>query len=243
MNRIDVHCHLLPGVDDGCPTLEESLACARVLVQNGYTHCFCTPHAWPNLPEVTRAGVLRRTIALQGELEKASIPLTVIPGSELSLRSEASQAELEDLIEHGLDSGYLLFDIWTERLPDWFERAIGRIQSLGLQPVLAHPERMRAVQDQPELHKVFTDLGVLLQGNLQSFSDAPSTHTRRVADKYLTEGRYFVLGSDTHNVAGMASRMSGLQRAIERVGRETIDRLTITQPQVLLPQMLRATPV
>lgn len=239
MNRIDVHCHLLPGIDDGCPDLNESLECARILVQNGYTHCFCTPHAWPNLPEVTRAGVLKRVIALQGELDAANISLTLIPGCELSLRSEAVEAQLDDLVEHGLDSGYLLFDIWTEKLPEWFEPAIRRIQSLGLQPVLAHPERMRAVQDNPQLCEVFADLGVLLQGNLQSFSDAPSTHTRRVAEKYLVENRYFVLGSDTHNVAGLSSRMSGLQNAIDRVGREKIDRLTITQPRAMLPEMMR----
>lgn len=240
MNRIDVHCHLLPGIDDGCATLAESLECARVLTQNGYTHCICTPHAWPNLPEVTRAGVLRRTIALQGDLDSAGIGLTVVPGSELSLRAESVAAELDELIEHGLDSGYLLFDIWTDRLPEWFEPAIRRIQSLGLQPILAHPERMRAVQDKPTLHEVFTDLGILLQGNLQSFSDAPSTHTRRIADKFLVENRYFVLGSDTHNAAGLVSRMNGLRNAIDRVGHEMIDRLTITQPKVLLPQMLRA---
>ena len=52
--RIDVHSHLLPGLDDGCVSLDESLACARRLVAEGYTHSFCTPHIWPNLPAAGR---------------------------------------------------------------------------------------------------------------------------------------------------------------------------------------------
>ena len=57
--RIDVHSHLLPGVDDGCPSLEESIRCARELLRHGYTHSFCTPHFWPGLSNTVESVTLR----------------------------------------------------------------------------------------------------------------------------------------------------------------------------------------
>ncbi len=71
VGRIDVHSHLLPGIDDGCKTVEESIGCARVLVANGYTHAFCTPHIWHKYVGISRESVPRMCAILLGELEKA----------------------------------------------------------------------------------------------------------------------------------------------------------------------------
>ena len=92
----------------------------------------------------------------------------------------------------------------------------------------------RAVQDQPELAQEFADAGLLLQGNLQCFGDPPHTHTRRLADQFLKEGRYFVLGSDTHNLAGLQIRLDGLKNAIKLVGGKEVWRLTRENPQLLI---------
>jgi protein-tyrosine phosphatase len=59
--RIDVHAHLIPGVDDGCADVRESIECGRMLVGAGYTHAFCTPHIWPNLPGNNVEEIARRT--------------------------------------------------------------------------------------------------------------------------------------------------------------------------------------
>ena len=73
--------------------------------------------------------------------------------------------------------------------------------------ILAHPERMAAVQNDPKLVDYFSDLGMLLQGNLQCFADPIGAPTRRVAEKLLAEGRYFLLGSDLHNLASLRMRL------------------------------------
>src|SRR5690349_17751445 len=95
--RIDVHSHLLPGVDDGCATLDESLACARKLVEAGYTHAFCTPHIWPNLPQNTVAEISKRTARLQQAFDEAQVPLKLFPGGELNLRPEITDTPPEEL--------------------------------------------------------------------------------------------------------------------------------------------------
>lgn len=235
MGRIDVHSHLLPGVDDGCASLEESIECARMLVAAGYSHAFCTPHAWPNLPNQTRQVVPMRTTELQSALITAGVPLLLFPGCELNLHPKVMETPESNIISLGLASRFILVDMWADRLPEWFAPAIQWLQNMGLTVILAHPERMRAVQDQPGLADVFSDMGIMLQGNLQCFGDRPDAHTRIVAEQYLREGRYFVLGSDCHNVKGLNHRLDGLRNAIALAGDEVIDRLTKQNPLQLLP--------
>jgi protein-tyrosine phosphatase len=233
--RIDVHSHLIPGVDDGCTTIGESIACARELVAAGYTHAFCTPHVWPSYANVTRGNVRTWTRALQDALDEAGVALKVLPGGELNLHEGVRSLTDEYLLTYAMAERYLLADIWAAELPAFFEPTVRWLQSRGYTVILAHPERMRAVQDNPMLADYFADLGMLLQGNLQCFGDPPDAHTRRVAEQYLAEGRYFMLGSDTHNPQSMAIRMDGLRNAITLAGGQVIDRLTIENPAKLLP--------
>lgn len=235
LGRIDVHSHLLPGIDDGCPNLEESLACARRMVEAGYTHSFCTPHIWPNLPQNTVEGIAGGVADLQRELEAAEIPLKLYPGGELNLRADLVHLAPEQIPTYGMARRYCIFDIWVDRLPAFFWKTVEWLQSKELKVILAHPERMRAVQDEPALCDEFIDRGLLLQGNLQCLGDPPRTRTRQIAEALLAEGRYFMLGSDLHNLAGLPIRLSGLARAIESVGEAATWRLTRDNPKQLLP--------
>jgi protein-tyrosine phosphatase len=237
MGRIDVHSHLLPGVDDGCPNLEESLACARMLVAAGYSHCFCTPHVWPNLPNQTTEIVPRKTRELQEALVVAGVPLRLLPGSELNLHPKVMETPATQIIPFALAGRFILVDMWADQLPDWFSPTIQWLKGMGLTVILAHPERMRAVQDRPELADTFAEMGILLQGNLQCFADRPDAHTRIVAERYLREDRYFLLGSDTHNAKGLEHRLQGLANAIRLGGEERVDKLTRQNPRTLLPEV------
>jgi protein-tyrosine phosphatase len=234
--RIDVHSHLLPGVDDGCPTLEESIECARMLVGAGYSHCFCTPHVWPSLPHQSRQTLPQWTADLQSALETAGVPLSLLPGGELNLGPATMTLPPDRIISLALADRYILVDMWADKLPDWFVPTILWLQKRNLTVILAHPERMRAVQDQPQLSEQLTDMGVLLQGNLQCFADRPDSFTRRTAELFLTGGRYFVLGTDCHNIKGLEHRLVGLKNAIAAAGEEVVDRLTRENPRQLIPQ-------
>lgn len=234
--RIDVHSHLLPGIDDGCKTVEESIACARVLVHNGYTHACCTPHIWQKYLGVSRATVPRWCAMLQAELDAAQIPLKLIPGGEVNLYLGVDRTPADDIVPLGLGR-YVLVDMWAQTIPDFFEPAIRWLQrDLDLAVILAHPERMRAVQDDPNLVEYFRSLDILLQGNLQCFSDKPDAHTRICVEKFLLDGSYFLLGSDTHNPETIDLRMRGLERAIELAGESLIDQLTFENPKKVMAE-------
>ena len=234
--RIDVHAHLLPGIDDGCATLEESIACCRMLASAGYAHAFCTPHIWPNYPENDIAGIARRTAELQTHLTQAGVKLQLHPGGELNLRPESFNTPDEEIVTYALNGKFVLADFWAETLPDFFEPLVRRYQSLGLKVVLAHPERVRAVQLDPPIIEKFLEMDLLLQGNLQCFSDPINSLNRRTVERFLLEERYFLLGSDTHNPQTLPMRLGGLSRAIEMVGLEAVGQLTITNPRHLLPK-------
>jgi protein-tyrosine phosphatase len=235
--RIDVHSHLLPAVDDGCQTVEDSLACARMLVEAGYTHSFCTPHIWPNLPNNIGPVIAENVARLQRTLDEHHIPLRLFPGGELNMTDATASLEFEEVMTYGRHQTHMLIDLWAEKLPPFFEPAVRHLQSLGLKVILAHPERMRAVQDDPAVADYFAEIGLLLQCNLQCLGDPPHASTRQVAEQYLSEDRYFMLGSDLHNSVSMPLRLKGLKRAIEAVGEEKVWELTRDNPKQLLPRM------
>ena len=236
IGRIDVHSHLLPGIDDGCSSLEDSLACARLMVEAGYTHVFCTPHIWPNLPDNRPANIVARTLELQGSLDRAGIPLKLLFGGELNLRADLATTPIDQIPTYGMAGKYCLFDIWVDRLPSFFWPTVEWLQAQNLTVVLAHPERMRAVQEEPGLADAFIEAGLLLQGNLQCFADQPYAPTRRTAELFLKHDLYFMLGSDLHNLASLPIRMRGLERVREAAGEQKVWELTRDHPRKLLPE-------
>src|SRR5687768_8651502 len=155
IGRIDVHTHLLPGLDDGCQSYEQSLTCARMLVDAGYTHAFCTPHVWPTLPHNTVVQIQAKVAELQQQLRAALIPLIVLPGGEINLIwgwPGLQNATLGEVVTFAMQGSHALFDFWADSTAEChakLEMAITYLSSLGLQLILAHPERVAALQADP----------------------------------------------------------------------------------------------
>src|SRR5262245_1928912 len=125
--RIDVHTHLLPGVDDGCPGFEDSLECARTLVAAGYTHAFCTPHIWPTLPKNTIENVKQWTSELQARIDNAGILLKLAPGGEINLLwgwPAMEKLSRDEIVTYAFAGKYVLFDFWADEMPPCFEPAM-----------------------------------------------------------------------------------------------------------------------
>jgi protein-tyrosine phosphatase len=236
--RIDVHAHLLPGIDDGCATVDEALQCARTLVSAGYTHAFCTPHIWPSFPRNTIDNVRRWTADLQAKIDGAGIPLMLAPGGEINLMSVwPAMLELprEQIVTYAFASRYVLFDFWAEQLPLFFEQAVQHLRSLGLTPIMAHPERLIALnRGGDQMIDRVQELGVLLQMNTWCVTSTSSEPIREAAQRWLRDGRYFLMGTDTHNPRDMKSRIEGINVAERLVGRDVVDQLTRLNPLKLL---------
>jgi protein-tyrosine phosphatase len=238
--RVDVHTHLLPGVDDGCETVEESIACARVLVEAGYTHAYCTPHVWSSLPHNNPQEIAARAARLQEALEGAAVPLTVIAGGEYNLLSAwpaIRETAPEDVVTYGLLGRFVLFDFWADS-PDLvrerIEPAARHLRDRGFELVLAHPERIEALQRDESALDRLTELGIQLQLNSWCLAEPQGDRRRDMAERLLKQGRYFLIGTDLHRPQGMAARMAGLAVAENLVGAEAIQRLTVENPRELM---------
>ncbi|MFN4244190.1 MAG: CpsB/CapC family capsule biosynthesis tyrosine phosphatase [Tepidisphaerales bacterium] len=236
LDLIEIHAHLLPGIDDGCANLAESLAVARHCVSLGYRHLVCTPHIWTDLPGNTRPAIERHVADLQLTLNRAGIPLTLYPGGEVNLHRGLLDTDPATLPTFASLGTHLLVDAWLWSWPDWLTPVLKHLQTGGRTVILAHPERLGLLQDDLDLVRRFLDLGVLLQGNLYCFADPPHEPTRQLADRYLDDGLYFALAGDLHRPDTLPGRVAGLQKVIDRIGLDGAVRLLRDQPSTLLPR-------
>lgn len=195
---IDLHCHLLPGLDDGAQTLADSLAMARLALEGGTTVVAATPHAnFPGNdcpPEALEAALLLLKTALQEE----GLPLTVLRGMEIFSVGD----EVKRLFSHELytlnRSNYALVEFAFDESPRVMNGRLLALQDAGILPVVAHPERYYAVQDDPRLAFDWVQNGILLQGNKGSVLGDLGDYAYRTAWTLLSHRLYACLASDAH---------------------------------------------
>jgi protein-tyrosine phosphatase len=230
---IDLHSHLLPGIDDGCRTLEESLACVRTLSDHGFVGTACTPHmcvsAFPaNAPRTIAA----RIAILQEHLKRSGLSYRLWAGGELRLAEDT----LPWLREHGVPtlgpSRNVLIDYWGRRWPAFADAAVEHLLQDGYQPILAHPERMDF--DDREWDTVLARLeqrGTRLQGNLKCLAGHEGPRVCQRAQLLLQEDRYWMLATDMHGTADLAARLEGLDTVERLVGPAKLRQLLVERPQ------------
>ena len=232
--RIDVHSHLLPGIDDGCLDLDESLECVRRLTQLGYVGTICTPHVWPDIfPQNTPAHIEAWTLDLSERLREHGLNYSVWPGGELRL----FDGVIDWMKEHGVptlaSSRIVLTDLWLEQWPKWVEGCFEWLLSRHYRPVLAHPERLPSRDAEKHLERL-VQMGVWLQGNFRSFTGEEGYDPDRIVRALLTDGKYQFLATDMHRPDSLEGRLDGIQLMVEEFGTELLDQLTIAAPRRLI---------
>lgn len=233
---IDLHCHLLPGIDDGPVTLEDSIELARALATDGVGVVAATPHVRPDHPEVVPGELAGRCAELREALVTYGIALEVVPGGELDLARglEASDDELR-LVSFGQRGDYLLVETPYGGLSSLFERQLFEFELRGFRVVLAHPERNPTFQEDPDRLSTLVSRGVLLQVTAGSLlrRDRRSP-TTRMARALVGRGLAHVLASDAHGPSISRPPMShGLQVARDLAGARA-DRMVTDTPAAIL---------
>ena len=229
---IDLHSHLLPGIDDGVRTIAESLDLLRAAHEDGIARIAATPHVREDYP-TTPAEMELRLAEVCGAAREAAIPVEVLPGGELDLEF-AARLDDADLRRFGLGGrpSLLLLEFpylgWPLQLAD----LVFDLQLRGFRIVLAHPERNVDVQHDPERLRPLVDSGVVVQLTAASLDGrlggAPRTAAKRLIDSRLAH----LLASDAH---APDVRSVGLSRAREAAGDDAVARwLTEDVPAALL---------
>jgi len=229
---IDLHSHLLPGIDDGVRTIAESLDLLRAAHEDGIARIAATPHVREDYP-TSPAEMELRLAEVCGAAREAAIPVEVLPGGELDLEF-AARLDDADLRRFGLGGrpSLLLLEFpylgWPLQLAD----LVFDLQLRGFRIVLAHPERNVDVQHEPERLRPLVDSGVVVQLTAASLDGrlggAPRTAAKRLIDSRLAH----LLASDAH---APDVRSVGLSRAREAAGDDAVARwLTEDVPAALL---------
>lgn len=197
--KADMHSHLIPGIDDGAKTIEDSIALIKRLYELGYRKLITSPHImsdyYRNTPEIINDGLEKVRAAIKNE----SIDIEISAAAEYYLDDGfLHKLENEKLMSFG--DNYLLFEISYINCPDNLKEIIFRMQVLGYKPVLAHPERYPFWFNRFDEYHDFKDQGVLLQINVNSLSGYYGIEAKKTAEKLIDNQMVSLIGTDMHHL-------------------------------------------
>jgi protein-tyrosine phosphatase len=205
---IDLHCHVLPGIDDGPATIEESVAVARVAAEQGTRTIVATPHV--NLRYPNRApGIAAVVEALNERLRAEEVPLEVRPGAEIAMTSleELSEDELAALTLGG--GRWLLMECPFTLAIDGFAAIVRDLRRNGHEVVLAHPERCSGFQRRRDLLEELVEGGALTSITAGSLSGGFGKPVRRMAFDMFDAGIVHNVASDAHDPSYRSPQLAG----------------------------------
>ena len=196
--KVDLHSHIIPGIDDGSKSMEESLSLLKGMEALGYEKVITTPHimldTYRNTPEIIGNGLN----ALREAAAKEGITVEIEAAAEYYLDDG-----FEDLLDKGdmltIKENYLLFETSYYAKPMQLEEMIFSIASSGYIPLMAHPERYRYIKDPLKEYGRFKELGVMFQVNLNSFGGFYGRDAKYKANFLRKKGMIDFLGSDVHH--------------------------------------------
>jgi protein-tyrosine phosphatase len=215
---IDLHCHILPGIDDGPRNFAESVELARTLAAGGVEVVAATPHVRADHPGVVPDELEARCADLQERLDHEEVPLRVVPGGEVDLRwaLAASDDDLH-LVSYAQRGTDLLLETPYSPLTSRFEDELFDLTAAGFRILLAHPERNHSFQDDPDRLAELVARGALVQVTAGSLV-RPRRRSRsaRLARHLLEQGLVHVLASDSHGRREFAR--ASMRAAVEVAG-------------------------
>ena len=208
----DLHSHLIPGIDDGSKSMEESIEMIKMFAVQGYTKLITTPHIMSHRYPNTRAVIEEGLQALKEELRERDIAIEIEAASEYYLdETVMALVDERDIMTFG--DNYMLFEMSYVQPLLMLEEMLFEIKVAGYRPVLAHPERYIYMHEDFSKYERLKEKGVLLQVNVPSFGGYYSKSIQQVAKKLSEAGMIDFLGSDAHKVSHL--------KALEQVKNQT----------------------
>lgn len=231
---IDIHHHLLYGLDDGARTLEDSLNMARMAMEDGITHIVCTPHANNRYrfdPEINTARLREIQQELNGS--KGGGEITLGLGCDFHMTYDNIEEAKQNPAKFSINGmGYLLVELPDEGIPVGLTETFYQLQIAGLTPILTHPERNATLQRNPDRMKNWIRGGLLLQVTAGSVLGKFGRLAQHLANRLLSENWVHFIATDAHNTTSRPPRMRQAMEIIaEMYGAETAQRLCVDNPR------------
>lgn len=235
---IDLHCHLLPGIDDGASELAASLAMARIAADDGIRTIACTPHIYPGLFENDSAGIAARVQDLQGCLQAEGIALDLVIGADAHLTPELLGRLHAGTAPTLAGSRYFLLEPPHTVAPPRFAEAVFAFINAGYVPVITHPERLTWIRQHYAAFATMVRSGAWMQVTSGSLCGRFGKEAQYFGQKMLDDGFVHILATDAHDPRRRKPLLAEGHRAAEsRVGAEEALRLVVARPQAILDNL------
>ncbi len=237
---VDLHCHWIPGIDDGARDLVEAEALLRALAGLGFERVVATPHMRPGLFDNTRE-------ALCAAFDRAMKGLDGVPG--LPERELSSEHFFDDVVFQRLCSGQglpypggaaVLLEFYESSFPPRVDQLLSELRRRGLTPVIAHPERYRMLWERPEILDRLLDLGAVALLDIAAVVGKYGSRPQRCAEQFLEAGAYYAACSDAHRAEDVTEAGEGMRWVAKRYGEAELDGLLREGPLAILAGTARS---
>lgn len=215
---IDLHCHILPGVDDGAENLKASIAMAEKAISQGITHILCTPHHNNGKYSNPKSRVISLVSFLQSELDQRNLPLTLMEGQEVRITGDLIEDIRRDkILFTDLDDTYILIEFPTMEVPTYVEQIFFELKSLGMTPVIVHPERNAYFRKDPNHLIPFLEIGCLAQLTAPSYVGIFGRDIQKTAKIMVEHNLVQMMASDAH---GVKKRTFYMREAYDQISKD-----------------------
>ncbi len=226
---IDLHTHLLPNLDDGPRTLQESIDLINMAKKDGITDIVLTPHRFKSKDLNVKPDDIKKAY---NTLKKQVNNINLYIGSDITLTSNLDQLlDPKDSTLFINDSNYFLLELHEDILPPNISDLLYKIQLIGLIPIITHPERCIYFQDHPEILVPFIDKGILIQLTADSFFDSK---TKNFADTLIMHNMVHFISSDAHSKKRPPTLSKTYKYISKNFSPETSEALFILNPKAVL---------
>lgn len=248
---LDLHCHILPGIDDGAIDLPMALAMARIAAADGITTIACTPHIYPGMYDNTATGIRAAIATFQAELDGQGIALQLVEGADVHLDPALVEGVRGGRIPTLAGSRYLLLEPPHHVAPPRFEEAVFELMTAGYVPVITHPERLTWVNTHYDLFTRLSSRGAWMQITAGALTGRFGRRVQYWGERFVGEGHAMLLATDAHHPERRPPLLAEARDAAATlVGAEEATHLVLTRPQGIvanaapdtLPPALHATP-
>lgn len=234
---IDIHCHILPGLDDGAHSLQQAVEMAKIAAEDGIDKIIATPHLYRgSFPPFDLPLIEKRCRELEISLHSVGIALKIYPGAEVHI----SHQILDEIKKHEKylvlnQSSYMLLEFPSGHVFSGAKNLFFELMGMGINPIIAHPERNHSFIENPELLFDLISMGTLAQANTGSFTGVYGRKVQMTAERFLNCGLFQFISSDGHNCTRLAPRLSDMQKlVVERLGEVEADALFKLNQQSIL---------
>ena len=232
---IDIHTHIIPSIDDGSKSVEETFELFKEAAEAGFTDIILTPHYINGYYE-TNTNIREYWVkSLQETLNKLEIPIRVFVGNEIYICENMDELISNNIVSPLNNSKYILFELPMNTNVAYLEKIIFRIINIDKIPILAHPERYSYVQKDISIIEKLRQQGVLFQANYGSIVGLYGDDTRKTLEKLLKKDLIDFVASDVHIKKSIYTVVDDAKKRLKKIiGNDKLEKLTTYNPQKII---------